>query len=193
DPGEKVNVANKYPEKVLQLQQLYEQYWKEIGEGKSPIQRIVVGSGKIEETWLNCDAWVPEQIEPETWNQSHVNHGVKNFGYWPITISKNDTYSFEVRRWPKEVSCPIISAPAAQTKEDIYSKNKPVLVGEGKIIPAISVKLRVGNEYFEKEIESNDEQAVFNIELEKGDTEIQAWLTDSQGKEHPAYYVYVNQ
>ncbi len=192
DPGEKVNVANKYPEKVLQLQQLYEQYWKEIGEGKSPIQRIVIGSGKIEETWLNCDAWVPEQIEPETWSQSHVNRGVKNFGYWPVTILKSGSYQFEVRRWPKEVSCPINSAPAAQTKGDIYSKNEPVLVRQGKIINAEKVKLKVGEEYFEKEINSNDEQAIFNIKLEQGDTEIQAWLIDSLGYEHPAYYVYVN-
>ena len=29
--------------------------------------------------------------------------------------------------------------------------------------------------------------------VEKGDTEIQAWLKDSQGGEHPAYYVYVNE
>ena len=192
DPGEKVNVADKYPEKVQQLQQLYEQYWKEIGEGKSPIQRNVIGSGKIEETWLNSDAWVPEQIEPETWNQSHVNYGVKNFGYWPVTIARNGSYQFEVRRWPKEVNCPINSAPAAQTKGDIYSKNEPVLVRQGKIIPAISVKLRVGEEYFEKEINPTDEQAVFNIKLEQGDSEIQAWLIDSLGYEHPAYYVYVN-
>ena len=152
----------------------------------------MIGSGKIEETWLNCDAWVPEKIDPETWNQSHVNRGVKNFGYWPVTIARNGTYQFEVRRWPKEVSCPINSAPAAQTKGDIYSKNEPVLARQGKIITAEKVKLKVGEEYFEKEINPTDEQAVFNIKLEQGDSEIQAWLIDSLGYEHPAYYVYVN-
>ncbi len=64
---------------------------------------------------------------------------------------------------------------------------------QGKIITAEKVKLRVGEEYFEKEINPTDEQAVFNIELEQGDTDIQAWLIDSLGYEHPAYYVYVNQ
>ena len=48
-------------------------------------------------------------------------------------------------------------------------------------------------EYFEKEINPTDEQAVFNIKLEQGDSEIQAWLIDSLGYEYPAYYVYVNQ
>lgn len=193
DPGQKVNVANENAEIFTELQQRYEQYWKEIGEGKSATQRTVIGSGEINETWLNSDAWIPENIAPHTWNQSHVNSGVKNFGYWPVTIAKNGTYQFEVRRWPKEVSCPINSAPAAQTEGDIYSKNKPVLVGQGKIIRAAKVKLKIGDVYFEKDINSNDEQAVFNIKLEQGDTEIQAWLIDSQGNEHPAYYVYVNQ
>ena len=73
------------------------------------------------------------------------------------------------------------------------TKNKPVLVGKGKIIHAAKVKLKIGNEYFEKDINSTDEQADFNIKIEKGDTEIQAWLIDSKGNEHPAYYVYVNQ
>ena len=193
DPGQKNNVAGEHPEKVADLQKQYEKYWKEIGEGESEFQRPVIGSGKIGVTWLTSDAWIPENSSPHTWNQSHVNSGVKNFGYWPVTIARNGTFQFEVRRWPKELSCPIVSAPEAQIKGDIFSKNELVLIGEGKSIPAVSVKLRVGNEYFEKEVGSKDEQAVFNVELEKGDTEIQAWLTDSQGMEHPAYYVYVNQ
>jgi arylsulfatase A-like enzyme len=193
DPEQEKNAAGEHPEILEDLHQKYEQYWKEIGEGKSAFQRAVIGSGNINETWLTCDAWIPENETPHTWNQSHVNGGVKNFGYWPVTIARNGTFQFEVRRWPKEVSCPMNAAPEAQTKEDIYSRNRPVLVGEGKIIPTERVELRIGDAYFEKEIGSNDEQAVFNIELEKGDTEIQAWLIDQDGMLHPAYYVYVNQ
>ena len=193
DPGQNTNVAMENSEMVSELQQRYEQYWKEIGEGKSRLQRTVIGSGKINETWLTSDAWIPENIALHTWNQSHVNNGVKNFGYWPVIIAKNGNYLFEVRRWPKEVNCSINSVPAAQTEGDIYSKNKPVLVGLGKIIHAVKVKLKIGDAFFEKDINSTDEQADFNITLDKGDTEVQAWLIDSQGNEHPAYYVYVDQ
>jgi hypothetical protein len=59
-----------------------------------------------------------------------VRHGVRNFGYWPVTIAKNGNYQFEVRRWPKEVYCPINSAPEPQTKEDIFNQNEPVLIGD---------------------------------------------------------------
>lgn len=193
DPSQKVNIAKENAKVVSKLKQRYEQYWKEIGEGKSAHQRVVIGSGKINETWLTCDAWIPENISPHTWDQRHVNSAVKNFGYWPVTIAKNGTYLFEVRRWPKEVNCPINSTPEIQTKGDIYSNNKTVLVKQGKIIHATKVKLKIGDENFEKDINSNDESADFNITLEKGDTKIQAWLIDSMGNEHPAYYVYVNE
>jgi arylsulfatase A-like enzyme len=193
DPGQINNVAEEHPEIVADLQQRYEKYWEEIDEGKSPSQKPVIGSGKISKTWLTSDAWIPEKDGSLTFFQGQVTNGTRNFGYWPVTIIKNDSYQFEVRRWPKEVNCPISSAPEAQTVEDVHSKNEPVLRRKGKSIPAIKVKLRVGDEYFEKEINAKDEQAVFNIKLEKGDTEIQAWLIDLEGKKYPAYYVYVNQ
>lgn len=191
DPGQKENVANENAEIVLNLQQRYENYWEEIGEGKSAPQRTVIGSGQIYETWLSCDAWIPEKDVPYTWDQSHVNNGVRNFGYWPVTITKNGNYQFEVRRWPKEVNCPINSAPEAQTKGDIYNQNEPVLIGQGKIIKAEKVKLKIGDMRYEKNINLNDTSADFNIELKKGDTEIQAWLIDTLGNEYPAYYVYI--
>jgi len=192
DPGQKNNIAKENAKVVSELQQRYEQYWKEIGEGKSAFQRNVIGSVKIDETWLTSDAWVPESIKPYTWNQSNVNNAAKNFGYWPVTIVKNGNYFFEVRRWPKKVNCSINSAPKAQTKADIYNHNKPVLVRQGEIIHATKVKLKIGDENFEKSINLNDESANFSITLEKGDTEIQAWLIDKRGNKFPAYYVYIN-
>jgi hypothetical protein len=109
-----------------------------------------------------------------------------------VTIAKNGTYDFEVRRWPKEVNCAINASPAAQNTGDIYSRNEPVLIPQGKTIRATKVKLRIGDAYFEKDISPDAEHVLFNIPLEKGDTEIQAWLVDPQENEHPAYYVYVN-
>ena len=193
DSGQKFDVSKENPDVVSALQAQYETYWKDIGEGKSDFQRNVIGSGKINETWLTCDAWIPEQTLPYTFGQDHVNIGAKNFGFWPVTIAKKGTYRFQVRRWPKEVNIPINSAPDAQTMNDIYSKDKPVLMQSGKIIPTEKVSLRVGSEHFEKYISSKDEQADFVVELSKGDTDVQARLIDSKGNEHPAYYVYIDQ
>lgn len=192
DPGQEVNVAKENDKVVSELQLKYEQYWKEIGEGKSAYQRTIIGSGKINETWLTSDAWIPENDSPHTWDQSHVNNAVLNFGFWPITIVQKGTYQFEVRRWPKEIDCHMNSAPGTQSNGDIYRNNKPVLVRQGKIIAATRVKLRIGDKQFEEGINLNDMSANFNIELEKGNTEIQAWLVDEKGNEYPAYYIYVN-
>jgi hypothetical protein len=191
DPGQKQNVAGENPGVVKELQLRYEQFWNEMGEGESAPQRAVIGSGKIAETWLTCDGWIPDTISPQTWDQLHVNHAARSFGYWPVTIAKEGTCLIEVRRWPKELKCPINSAPAVPISGDIYNKNKPVLMGQGKIIHAAKVRLKVGDEFFEQDINPADEQANFNITLKKGNTEIQAWLIDSLGYKNPAYYVYV--
>ena len=52
--------------------------------------------------------------------------------------------------------------------------------------------MKIGDETFEKDINLEDTSANFNVKLDKGDTEIQAWLIDEKGNEYPAYYVYVN-
>lgn len=192
DPSQKLNVAQENPDVVADLQERYEQYWKAIGEGKSMHQRVVVGSGKIEETWLCSDAWIPEQDTPHTWDQSQVNRAVKNFGYWPLRIAQNGNYVFEVRRWPKEVDCSINDAPEVQAQGDIFHHNKPVLVNAGSIVHASKVKLRLGEEFFEKKIGRDDRSAVFYVDLGSGELDVQAWLIDSLGNEHPAYYVYIN-
>ncbi len=193
DPGQKSDVAKENPDVVSSLQAKYETYWEDIEEGKSDFQRPLIGSGAIDETWLISDAWIPEQVLPYTFGQFHVNKGAENYGFWPVTIAKSGTYKFEVRRWPKELNHSITSAPEAQSEADIYNRGNPVLMEAGTVIPAKKVRLRVGDADFEKEINADDEQADFNVDLTKGDTEVQAWLLDSEGNKYPAYYVYVNE
>lgn len=191
DPGQKTNVAANNPEVVASLRKKYDAYWSEIKAGKTPFQRPEVGSGKIDYTWLACDAWIADNKKPIIWNQPHVNEGLRNFGYWPLTVVRQATYTVEVRRWPKEIDWPISSVPELQTASDIELNKEPVFLPKGKIIKASKVKLRVGTQHYEKTITEKDSYARFNIEMKKGDTEIQAYLIDAKQKEFPAYYVYI--
>jgi hypothetical protein len=142
-------------------------------------------------TWLACDAWIPETRKPAVWNQPHVNDGLMKFGYWPVTVSRQGKYIFEVRRWPKEIDCPISSAPEVNSSSDVDLDNKPVSLPKGKIIKANKVRLRVGTKNYEKVITEKDSFARFVIDLEEGDKDIQAYLIDANKKEYPGYYVYI--
>jgi arylsulfatase A-like enzyme len=191
DPEQKANVAQKHPEVVTKLQQQYEQFWEEIKGGNMPIQRAVVGSGKIDRTWLACDAWLSRKPKPLAWNQTHVNDGVNNVGSWPITIARKGTYAFELRRWPQELDCAISSTPDVQSKGDIHLSGKPVFLPQGKPIPATKAVLKIRGETHDKPVSVTDTHVRFDLELTSGDANVEAYFLDAAGNELPAYYVYV--
>jgi hypothetical protein len=60
----------------------------------------------------------------------------------------------------------------------------------GKAIAADKVKLKVGQKIVEKAITDRDTFAAFSLELPAGNTQVQAWLIDENGKTRGAYYVY---
>ncbi|TKG97369.1 sulfatase [Puteibacter caeruleilacunae] len=191
DPSQKHNVADQHSEIVKMLSAKYEENWENIQHGTSPYARPIIGSGMIKETWLTCDGWVPDQIKPLTWDQPHVNAATENYGFWPIKVAQEGKYKIEVRRWPKEIDLPINSVTEAQQNADIYRDGKPVLKKQGIPIKTSKVKLKIGNKYIEQSIDSDATNACFKVKLNKGETDIQAWLIDDQGKKHPAYYVYI--
>ena len=193
DPEQQNNIAVRFPDVVSELQSAYEQFWQEINEGQSPYARPIIGSGKIKETWLTCDGWIPEHPKPHTWDQKHVSKAVINDGFWPIRVAQERTYRIEVRRWPKEKDFPISGTPAAQEIPDIELNGFPVLVPEGAKMNVSTVRLKVGNKFFEKEIGEEDSFAAFEIAMKVGESQIQAWFLDDSNNQYPGYYVYISE
>lgn len=192
DPSQRNNIAEKHPDVVADLRSRYETYWAELKTDeqlKNPA-RPIIGSDHQKETWLTCIDWIRDN-NLDTWDQSHVLAGVRGSGYWPVEIAVAGKYRFEVRRWPREVNKPITAALPAQTKSDTTLNSKPWAMGAGKGIPAIKVKLKVGQEIVEKSIADNDTFTEFSLDLPRGNTQIQAWLINKDQKAQGAYYVYV--
>ena len=128
----------------------------------------------------------------DTWDQRHVLEGAANSGFWPVEIGVEGRYQFDVRRWPKEIDHPINASLPAEGMSDIFLNSKPVRVGEGKSIPALKVRLRVGDRQVEKEIAQEDVSALFELDLQPGPNIVRAWLIDANGNQQGAYYVYVS-
>ena len=191
-PSQRKDVAKEHPDVVADLRSRYETYWAELktDEQLKNRARPIIGSKHQKETWLTCIDWVRDN-NLHTWEQSHVLAGVKGAGYWPVEIAKAGKYQFQVRRWPREVNKPITAALPGQTKSDTTLNSKPWSMGGGKAIPAIKVKLKVGQEVVEKSITDKDTFAEFSLDLSKGNTRIQAWLISKDQKAQGAYYLYV--
>lgn len=190
DPEQKNNIALEHPEIIKKLSKKYESFWKEIKVEENPYPRPIIGSGNDEETWLTADAWILDAPNPQTWDQSHVLDGAKNNGIWPVEISSSGNYQFEVRRWPKEIDHPILSSLPAKKQGDIFSQGKPVIRTKGKAIPVVKVRLKIGENIQEQQIENSDTSAMFNLQLPAGSTTVKAWLIDVEGNEQGAYYIY---
>jgi len=191
DPGQKNDIAAQYPDVVADLSNKYDDYWDELQLGYNPYPRPVIGSGRDEETWLTSDAWILDCTQPHTWSQRHVLQGAENSGFWPVEIAGSGIYQFDVRRWPKEINHPISAARPEEASSDIDMLGKPVRVGEGRAIPVVKVRLRVGDRQVEEEIGPADVNAMFEMQLQPGPTLVRAWLIDTDGREQGAYYVYV--
>jgi arylsulfatase B len=191
DPGQQQDVAGAHPDTVAELRKRYDAYWDEVGLERQPYPRPIVGSDFEEETWLTCDAWIPDRKRPYTWNQPHVLNAAQNGGFWPVEIARAARYRFEVRRWPKEVHAPITAALPASGTGDITSQGKPVRLGTGKAIPAVRVILEAGGREVTGDIGPADPAAVFELDLPAGPLNVRAWLVDEAGKRRSAYYIYV--
>jgi len=176
---------------VNELLKKYDDYWEELGEMNFPHARPVIGTLHQEETWLNTISWVKSDNSPHSWNQRHVLAGDMVNGFWPVEFARDGLYQFDVRRWPKEVNQPICASLPEHQESDISMLGKPFRKGEGKSIPVVKVRLKIGDQKMEKNINKTDVSAVFEMQLNKGTKDVQSWFNTEEGDSLGAYYVYV--
>ena len=80
----------------------------------------------------------------------------------------------------------------ANNESDITVLGKPVVIGEGIAIPIVKVRLQVGDQILEKDINDKNVNAVFELSLEAGETIVESWFVKADGSEQNAYYTYVS-
>ena len=194
DPGQKKNIAASDPKVVVDLRKRYERHWDELNMADHPYPRPIIGTEYQQETDLVPDGWIADYDKDHnhhTWNQSHVLSAANNSGFWPVEMAEKGTYSFEVRRWPKEMNHPISAPLPPADHADIYSQGNPVLTRKGVAIPTDTVELVIGKKKLEKTIGASDTSATFDVKLPASPTGVRAWLIDKKGNKRGAYYVYV--
>ena len=116
--------------------------------------------------------------------QRQVRRGDLKNGVWHLKVARPGTYTFELRRWPRETGLKL-SAPVPAIK---------VVDGEypaGKALPIASGKLKIGEQEFVSPPDKSGESVTFTAKLEAGETTLQTWFLDKAGADIcGAYYVY---
>ena len=140
----------------------------------------VVGNEAQDEIKLTIQHAIGE--DAGIWKPEQISAGMKNKNNsHALEIDSEGTYLIACRRWPKECSGPILGIPQENPK-DLF---------EYKTIHPEKVSIKIANQILEKEINPNDEEIVFKVQLQKGKTLLVNDFIESNER-YGVYYTYVS-
>jgi arylsulfatase A-like enzyme len=194
DREQRNDVADQHPHIVTLLRNEYEQWWKIVSGQFDDEIPFSIGADRQGETCLTCHDWRNENCDLPH-HQGMIRQGKNSNGYWEVKICRAGEFRFEIRRWPREAGLPITAGIEGDdivwNKQAISENNWGYYTG-GKSLPVSSVKLRIGNQEFHREITDKDSSIMFQVPLKEGLTHLETWLTGDQGFSVGGYYVYAS-
>lgn len=161
------------------LKEAYEKWWQLVDERSNIYTRIGIGHPEEPITVLHAHDFHGTVI----WHQDDVKKGATGSGFVAVEFDNPGTYTFDLRRWPKEIE--------AET-----TLTSP---GSGKALEIASARIKIWNGdkvYVDKTKNAapNADGVRFTVkELPKGPAFIQTWFYDAVGElEGAVYYNYVH-
>ena len=179
---------------VQSLQTAYEEWWHKVSARAAEFGRPVLGSANEPVVCLYSHDWhMADGLPP--WSQTMIAAGMAANGYHAVTLERAGDYTFDLRRWPREIAeeTSIHSA----LREPIRSTKGNALT-VGKALPIREARIRIwnGNETLageRQELKADSDGASFTLRLPAGPAMLQSWFYDESGKELcGAYYVYAS-
>lgn len=184
DPLQEHDIANEFPEIVKNLQNAYEEWWSDVSQNKDEYERIVIGKDLSRHALTVHDCHMTKGYP--AWNQDMIRSGTSENGFWTITVEEEGAYEFHLQRWPEESGLAL--GEKAPEGENIPG-GEPY--EEGRSFTFKKAKLKINEKEFESDVDNNAASVSFKVHLDKGDYNIQSWLTDVSGVTIPAFYVYI--
>lgn len=175
------------------LQAAYEDWWRDVSVNAADYTRPIAGSPEEPVICLYSHDWHMEDLPP--WNQTMIAEGLAANGFNAAAFAQAGDYTFDLRRWPREIAGETTLTSKLKSPIKSTSKNAPIF---GKALPINSVRIRIWNgdkTYADErqDVTPDSDGAVFNVPLPAGPAMVQSWFYDSDGKELcGAYYDYVS-
>ena len=164
DPGQQNNVAAVHPDVMAGLTAAYDRWWDSLEPTFSHYVRIGLGAEADNPTRLMSHDWVVEDQKDSPWHQNHVSRGYVANGPWAVQVMRTGRYRIDLYRWPRHLN---------------------------QAMGCTHAKLKIGAIEQKKDIPLDATHARFELDLAAGPAMLQAWLTNEQGQEHGAYFIWV--
>ncbi len=178
DPEQRTDLATAQPDVVDRLREAYEEWWDIVSERFGEYVPIVIGTEHEPEARITTHDWHGEVC---AWNPGMVRQGVECNGFWAIEVAEAGHYAFELRRWPKEEDRAMTDGIPGEVKDWFTG---------GNALPIRAARIRIGDQEQTAEVPAGAPGVTFTFTLPEGETRMQTWLTDAEGVERGAYFVY---
>jgi len=181
DPAQERNVIDRHPDVARKMSDALDAWWQQVEPVANQVQRITIGSDQENPTMLSACEWQDVFVD----QQRQVRVGVRKNSYWHLHVARAGTYTFELRRWPRESGLGLTAAsPAARFTDG----DAP----EGFALPVARARLMIERRQHVQAVAPGDGAAEFTVRLGAGPTRLHTWFDDA--RDQPicgAYYVYV--
>lgn len=181
DPGETKNIADKFPDKVNDLLQFYQKWWRGLSPDWDRYLPLVVGNAQENPVILTSDYWADSSYVNTQWKVAQAG-GPPSGGVWHISAARTGNYKIELSRWPFRLQRPLTAIGPDTAEGGTHIRpGKAVPVARGCVCldgkPAI-----VGP--------ASGTEVILTARMGAGNHTLRAWFDDQTGKAVcGAYYV----
>jgi arylsulfatase A-like enzyme len=181
DPLQTTDVAASNPDVVKEMQLKLSAWWKSLGPDINTPQRITIGHAAENPTLLTACEWWDVFVD----QQSQVRRGERKNGVWHLNVAEAGTYTFQLRRWPREANTPLSAGLPSTKVTDGW-------LGKGEAVPIQAASIQVGDQTLTQAVDAQAQHATFKLQLRAGPSELKTTFLDAQQQELlGAYYVSV--
>jgi len=190
DKGQNKNLAEDNPEKLKEMRDFYEKWWKQVSVQGDEQVYIPIGTKFENPTTLTShDLHCMKEKEFYAWNQVYIRDGAVAEGYWSINVTEPGEYELSLRRYPIESGLKINTTTPKITPEDVPGLEKTI--PEGRNLEYVKASISIQGIEKQQELVKDSKSIEFSVNLTKGNTKFEASFFNKKGEESAAYYVYV--
>ncbi|NMF33517.1 sulfatase-like hydrolase/transferase [Flammeovirga yaeyamensis] len=181
DPQQTTNVADENKELVEALLEENKSFYQQTKTYPTfyELPSSVIGATPQKEVKLTIQHAIGE--DKGIWKCEQVADGMKNKNNThALEIQTDGEYLISCRRWPKECAGPMHGIPSKNPK-DLF---------DYKTIQPEKVRIKIGNQMLEKEVNPEVDEVVFKVTLEKGKTLLVNDFVEGD-EVYGVYYTYI--
>ena len=187
DPHQDKDVAKEHPEVVEKLRADYDAWWESLQPAFKRFARIQVGTEHESPTVLTSHDWLTK-ANMVPWNHAMLRSGPLTEGWWALNVTEPGKYRITLRRWPRYIKTPIVAGlePGAPVPGLKAFRETP-----GTALPIKKAMIKIGDFTGEQEVTSEAAGVTFEMELKKGEAELETTFVLEDGEKLSAYFAEV--